>query len=652
MKVIEKSKGITLISLVITIVILLILSGIVISAIVGDGGMLSKIKMAKEENIKAEMKDALTIAVNSIQVEKLGNAKLTDITQESLKPYLQQYEYYVENETENNTKIVTIKKDKIVSTYMIDEKLNITEITIQSENIFTYEINSYENGKVNLTIKIINKIGIKNIIYQKNSKTINGNGQKEVTFEFNDIVEVYNNTNDNEYEFMINLEDGTTETKKIKISLVEVTQDQAEIKVNPSTWTTSAIVEIIVKDTIIKDMSASGLKIQYKEGDYDNSGWIDYTGTFNVDTNKKITARFIDSNNNEGYVFQKEINNVDKVEPQGSISLSPSWVEKEKECKVTINLEDVISGIDFSKSKYIINQTSAEIGKNIDSYIDGYISTSPEEIQVSFSTEGTYYVHVLVTDNAGNSKEIISEGIEVRSEYDDWRTWLYLASIDYKQYSFPDVLSNESLMGTVMANEAAIKYLINSKNVLLKDALNNDIAKEKLLLNLSKIPNMTSSTTPSGEVTGSDSTNEKNAPWCALTGFWTDENIEKYGTNDSYYDSNYTCWITPNNKTSYPAWLQYKFEDKKIVPIVFEYMSSYAWGWGRTHYIKIQGSNDGQNWNDLTEELQCAPFSKYEIYPTKNVQEYQYFRLNVLSHTEAYGYRTDVLKFQVYGTEE
>ena len=34
---------------------------------------------------------------------------------------------------------------------------------------------------------------------------------------------------------------------------------------------------------------------------------------------------------------------------------------------------------------------------------------------------------------------------------------------------------------------------------------------------------------------------------------------------------------------------------------------------------------------------------------TKNIEEYQYYRLNVLSRTETYGNRTDVLKFQVYG---
>ncbi len=49
MSIIEKrNKGITIIALVVTIVIVIILSGITVSTIKGDGGLLQQIKEEKE----------------------------------------------------------------------------------------------------------------------------------------------------------------------------------------------------------------------------------------------------------------------------------------------------------------------------------------------------------------------------------------------------------------------------------------------------------------------------------------------------------------------------------------------------------------------------------------------------------------------------
>ena len=47
-KLYGKSKGITLIALIITIIILLILAGVTISTLTGEKGLLNRIKIAKE----------------------------------------------------------------------------------------------------------------------------------------------------------------------------------------------------------------------------------------------------------------------------------------------------------------------------------------------------------------------------------------------------------------------------------------------------------------------------------------------------------------------------------------------------------------------------------------------------------------------------
>ena len=50
----NKIKGITLIALVITIVVLLILSGVTVITLTGENGLLTKVSDAQKQNIIAE----------------------------------------------------------------------------------------------------------------------------------------------------------------------------------------------------------------------------------------------------------------------------------------------------------------------------------------------------------------------------------------------------------------------------------------------------------------------------------------------------------------------------------------------------------------------------------------------------------------------
>ena len=58
-KNLRKSKGITLIALVITIIVLLILAGVTINAIVGNESAMEKAKEARTENEKGNELDTI-----------------------------------------------------------------------------------------------------------------------------------------------------------------------------------------------------------------------------------------------------------------------------------------------------------------------------------------------------------------------------------------------------------------------------------------------------------------------------------------------------------------------------------------------------------------------------------------------------------------
>ena len=80
-KIIKKAKGITLISLVITIIILLILAGVTLSLTLGDNGIITQAEKAKEAQEIAAIKEDFQLAILDKELEKGG----TGLTQEELE---------------------------------------------------------------------------------------------------------------------------------------------------------------------------------------------------------------------------------------------------------------------------------------------------------------------------------------------------------------------------------------------------------------------------------------------------------------------------------------------------------------------------------------------------------------------------------------
>ena len=66
----EKQKGITLIALVITIIVLLILAGVSIATLTGQNGVLSQANNAKIAQAHGNVKDSMALAYNEYQLEK------------------------------------------------------------------------------------------------------------------------------------------------------------------------------------------------------------------------------------------------------------------------------------------------------------------------------------------------------------------------------------------------------------------------------------------------------------------------------------------------------------------------------------------------------------------------------------------------------
>ena len=73
------------------------------------------------------------------------------------------------------------------------------------------------------------------------------------------------------------------------------------------------------------------------------------------------------------------------------------------------------AGVDITKCQYVFNKSSTAIGTNDVSKYSGGGFTKEKQEQLTWypSSSGTYYLHVLTFDKAGNKKETISSEVKV-----------------------------------------------------------------------------------------------------------------------------------------------------------------------------------------------------------------------------------------------
>lgn len=86
----KKDKGITLIALVVTIIVLLILAGITISLIIGQNGIIGKANRAKLVNDQQSIKERLLLAIQDATIEKIDQPDLKTMDYLRGKEYIKE----------------------------------------------------------------------------------------------------------------------------------------------------------------------------------------------------------------------------------------------------------------------------------------------------------------------------------------------------------------------------------------------------------------------------------------------------------------------------------------------------------------------------------------------------------------------------------
>ena len=76
----KEQKGITLVALVITIIVLLILAGVTIAMLTGNNGVLTKANDAKTESTNAEVAERINMELNAFKADIMADGKVSEST--------------------------------------------------------------------------------------------------------------------------------------------------------------------------------------------------------------------------------------------------------------------------------------------------------------------------------------------------------------------------------------------------------------------------------------------------------------------------------------------------------------------------------------------------------------------------------------------
>lgn len=218
-KKLKNQKGITLIALVITIIILIILVGVSINSIIGENGIITRAKDAKEQMIIAEGKEKIELAISEMQMEReiAGESCSLDYIGENITAKVKEIE--VEGIKGNPAVKLYLSYKNYM--YKIEGNLKVAEIgDTNVAEVPTIEIirDTTQTGveEVKLSVKATVEEG-------DIAEIVKPDGNMEYASEVTYVV-----TKNGEYTFKAITEKGITEEKTVRIESIKL-EDAVEI---------------------------------------------------------------------------------------------------------------------------------------------------------------------------------------------------------------------------------------------------------------------------------------------------------------------------------------------------------------------------------------------------------------------------------------
>ena len=170
------------------------------------------------------------------------------------------------------------------------------------------------------------------------------------------------------------------------------------------------------KASVVISTEETGYTLQYQINGYEEGKWEDATSGETIGDlsyGDTVYGRLTDGTNESDHA---SVTVEDKTAPQAAnIQLSGTTTTPGGTITATVTLADNESGVNAAESKWVYNTNAGTIGTEDESqYTGGSFTSNPQEIPLTATTSGTYYLHVLTKDLAGNKVETVSSAVTVQ----------------------------------------------------------------------------------------------------------------------------------------------------------------------------------------------------------------------------------------------
>ena len=400
----RNNRGITLVALVVTIIILLILSGITIQGITHNG-IFSNAKQAELENKRAQIVEYLRLKVINEQTNNpFGSAEeIITATRDNI--------------LENIKDLKEIGKEVIVEEMSTEEDGEIVDVyfyVVVDGDVYKVDLNGQnfigELGKFSPIIKLKSISNTTNSITVEVTTKRNEGGKLEYYIKSEDEEEykLIETSTEEKYTYE-GLEQGKKYNVKIIAvaknnktaevvgeqttgSIVDLTEANAKFTYSPSNWTNTDVVAMASTDV-------TGFTIQTST---DGTTWSN-TSSQTRATNGSIYARLWDGTN-AGGMLTGNITKIDKTPATVSISATATGTSTGTLSAVVDDKESGLSQIKWewgTTTNY--GNTATDTYATMNGSGTGTIgSTTKTKSLTGLSAGTTYYVRITAYDVAGN----------------------------------------------------------------------------------------------------------------------------------------------------------------------------------------------------------------------------------------------------------
>ena len=407
----KNEKGITLVALVVTIVVLIILAGISINLAVGNNGIVSKAKQAKEMQEMSDLHDRLELIRGKVALDNDAQVTWDKYKAELIKENVITDDSDVTDSEDGSSKDIVTDTGYVAEIEIIEPNAIVGKIEIigKKDNLPVKIIGvAVTHGKNSLKVDVTAK-RTENATFKYYYKTEGGEYQTTPVYEGTDLSYTITNLTENiKYTIKVQAtnKNGTVE-KEVVAKTGEVASAEGVITFDNLTWT-SGKASVKVNKTTSDD-----LQIQYKVNTGSYAIITSGATVSNMSLGDVLTVRLYDGMN---YGNSASLTIADTTVPNAAtISLSNTSVTAGASLTATVTQTDNESGVKITSCKWVFNTTSSSIGTTESSYTGGTFNATPQTITLSTTTIGTYYLHVLTIDNAGNKKETISASIATKT---------------------------------------------------------------------------------------------------------------------------------------------------------------------------------------------------------------------------------------------